>query len=98
VTGAPTTDTPRHEPDRQRFVLVTGDSVSLLTYRPVGPTTLDYAHTFVPPELRGRGVASRLARFALDYARQQGLKVAPTCPFVAAYMEAHPEYRDLLAD
>ena len=91
MTGAPTTDTPRHEPERQRFVLATGDSVSVLAYRPIGPT-------IVPPELRGRGVASRLARFALDYARQQGFKVAPTCPFVAAYVESHPEYRDLLAD
>lgn len=98
MTGAPTTDTARHEPERQRFVLVTGDSVSLLAYLPVDRTTLDYAHTFVPPELRGRGIASRLVRFALDYARQQGLKVAPTCPFVATYIEAHPEYRDLVAD
>jgi predicted GNAT family acetyltransferase len=97
VTGAPAADTLRHEPDRQRFVLVTGDAVSSLGYRSIGRTTLDFAHTFVPPELRGRGIASRLARFALDYARQQGLKVAPTCPFVAAYIEGHPEYRDLVA-
>jgi predicted GNAT family acetyltransferase len=97
VTGAPL-DTLRHEPDQQRFVLLTGDAASWLGYRPIGRTTLDYAHTFVPPELRGRGIASRLARFALDHARQQGMRVAPTCPFVATYIEAHPEYRDLLAD
>jgi predicted GNAT family acetyltransferase len=38
-----------------------------------------------------------LAETALDDARERGLKVAPRCWFVAAYIEKNPEYADLVA-
>jgi hypothetical protein len=38
-----------------------------------------------------------LTEHALRYARQRGYKVVPSCPFVAVYIERHPEYRDVLA-
>ncbi|MBL1069023.1 GNAT family N-acetyltransferase [Streptomyces sp. 7-21] len=59
--------------------------------------TVDYLSTFVPEESRGQGVAAELARAALEDARHRGLRVRPTCPFVAGYVERHPEYRPLLA-
>jgi uncharacterized protein len=55
-----------------------------------------FTHTLVPPAIEGKGVGSKLIRAALDSARDQGLKVVAQCPFVAAYIERHPEYRDLL--
>jgi predicted GNAT family acetyltransferase len=51
----------------------------------------------VPKELNGRGIGSRLVRGVLDIARAEGLKVRPLCPFVAAYIDKHPEYADLRA-
>ena len=33
---------------------------------------------------------------ALAWARQEGLRVRPTCSYVAAYMQRHPETQDLL--
>jgi predicted GNAT family acetyltransferase len=54
-------------------------------------------HTETPPQAQGQGIASRLVQGALDDARAKGLKVAPRCPFVSAYMGRHPEYNDLLA-
>ena len=59
--------------------------------------TIAFTHTFVPPELRGRGLAEKLARAALEYARQQKLTVVPACSYVAAYVRRHPEYASLLA-
>lgn len=56
-----------------------------------------FTHTHVPRAIEGRGVGGKLIRAALDAARDEGLKVVPQCPFVAAYIERHPEYRDLLA-
>ncbi len=58
---------------------------------------ITFTHTIVPHAIEGRGVASRLIRFALDSARDRGLRVRPLCPFVRAFIERHPEYRDLLA-
>ena len=34
--------------------------------------------------------------FALDAARERGLKAIPICPFFAAYMQEHAEVQDLL--
>lgn len=57
-----------------------------------------FTHTIVPPPIEGHGIASRLIKAALDDVRRQGLRLVPECSFVAAYIERHPETRDLLAD
>jgi predicted GNAT family acetyltransferase len=53
-------------------------------------------HTEVPPSLRGRGIAQTLARTALEYARDENLKVDVICPIVAAYIQKNPEFSDLV--
>ena len=53
-------------------------------------------HTEVPKALGGRGLASALARTALEYAKQNQLTVVPYCPFVRAYLQRHPEYASLV--
>jgi hypothetical protein len=55
-----------------------------------------FVHTEVPPALEGRGLAGKLARAALEYAREHELSVVPRCPFVAAYIRKHPEYQSLV--
>lgn len=59
-------------------------------------TRLIMTHTFVPPELRGRGLAEKLVRPALDFARIEGLTVVPACSYVAAFIQRHAEYQALL--
>ena len=44
----------------------------------------------------GHGVGSRLASFVLAEARAQGWQVEPLCPFVAGYIDRHPEFADLV--
>ncbi len=53
--------------------------------------------TFVPPDMRGSGVASRLVRAVLDRARGENVKVVPSCWYVAKFIDKHTEYRDLVA-
>lgn len=53
-------------------------------------------HTEVLPEFEGRGIASKLAKFGLDEARRRELGVIVICPFVKAYVERHPEERDII--
>jgi predicted GNAT family acetyltransferase len=55
-----------------------------------------FVHTEVPPALEGRGIAGKLARTALEFARERKLSVIPRCPFVAAYIRKHPEYQSLV--
>jgi uncharacterized protein len=53
-------------------------------------------HTEVPPAFKGRGIAAQMARAALEYAKNEGLKVRSYCSYTTWYFEKHPEYRDLL--
>ena len=55
-----------------------------------------FTHTFVPPELRGRGIAAKLVQHALEYARDQKLRVVPLCSYVADYIERHPEFKPMV--
>lgn len=51
-----------------------------------------FTHTFVPTELRGRGIAEKLVRTALEFARDQQLRVVPECSYVAAFIRRNREY------
>lgn len=79
----------------QEFELVVDGHRAVAAYQMEGDTIV-FTHTVVPPAIEGRGVASKLIRAALDAARDRGLKEVPQCRFVRAYIERHPEMRDLL--
>lgn len=85
----------RHEPEARRFVADVGGQAAYITYRERDGHVLELDHTYVPAASRGGGIASQLTARALDYARERGCRVVPSCPFVAAYIERHPEYRHL---
>ncbi|GAB3715244.1 GNAT family N-acetyltransferase [Mariniluteicoccus flavus] len=56
-----------------------------------------FPHTEVDPAYEGKGVGSALARHALEAARQDGTRtVVPTCSFIRAWIDKHPEYADLV--
>lgn len=55
-------------------------------------------HTVVPESGRGKGVGAALVKYVLEHIRASGLKMIVYCPFVAKYLESHPEYNDLVAD
>ena len=60
------------------------------------PGRVVFTHTEVDPAFEGKGVASALARQALDSVRAAGLQVEPLCPFFASYIRRHKEYADLV--
>ena len=78
-----------------RFELERDGHVASLQYTVAGHV-LALLHTEIPDALRGSGIASTLAQTALDWARDHHLKVDVVCPFVAAFLENHPEYSDLV--
>ncbi len=53
-------------------------------------------HTFVPEVGRGKGISSALAKFALEYVKEQNLKLIVYCPIIAKYIKLHPEYEALI--
>ncbi|MET9778303.1 GNAT family N-acetyltransferase [Streptomyces sp. NPDC006367] len=48
-------------------------------------------HTVVEPAHEGKGIAGSLARELYTLARDEGVAVAPLCPYVAKWAERHPD-------
>ena len=59
-----------HEPAAHRFVARAAGVEAVLEYDTVDATTLDYHHTFVPPALRGGGIASQLTASGISVSGQ----------------------------
>ncbi len=82
------TDDPAHN----RYVaVVDGQVAGFAVYRLEGERTI-FQHTVVADEYEGQGVGSTLARTALDDVVAAGRQIVPVCPFIAAYIERHPQY------
>lgn len=86
----------KHNEDANRFEVALGDQIGEMVY---SKRTGNYVflHTEVPKEHGGRGIADKMAKFALETARSEGVKVVPLCPFVKKYIARHPEYEELVA-
>ena len=85
--------TVRHDPEHSRFVVSLSDGDAQLLYAPFGDDVLDLQHTEVPPSGQGQGISDALVRAALAYAREHGLRVMATCPYVQTWLRRHPEER-----
>ena len=79
-----------------RYEMPVDGDMAFITYRRANQV-VTMLHAEVPSRLSGRGLGSALVKGALDLARAEGSKVVPLCSFVAAYIDRHDEYRDLLA-
>jgi len=86
---------PQQQVTYGRFEIEHDGAVAYLEYSLSG-NVLELIHTEVPEKLRHKGLSAFLARDALNWAREHGLKVDIVCPIVREYVSAHPEYADLV--
>ncbi|MCI4065356.1 N-acetyltransferase [Micromonospora sp. R77] len=83
-------------PAKHRFEILVDDALAGFTaYVPRGEV-LVFTHTEVDDRFQGKGVGAALIRATLDQIRERGGRVVPKCPFMAAFIERHPEYADLV--
>ena len=85
-----------HNQEAHRFEATVNGLRSLITYRRF-PDRLVLHHTEVPSPLEGQGLAAKLTRTALDFARANHLRVVPLCPYVSSFLRRYPQYQDLLS-
>lgn len=85
-----------HHPELQRYLAVEdGVQVGLADYRR-SEEAIDIVHTEVDPAHGGKGIGGQLVQGMLDQIREEGGSIIPSCPFVASWVDKHPEYEDLL--
>ncbi|ADL45778.1 MULTISPECIES: GNAT family N-acetyltransferase [Micromonospora] len=83
---------------KRRFEILVDDALAGFTAYTLRGETLVFTHTEVDDQFQGQGVGAALVRGALDQVRARGGRIVPQCPFVASFIERHPEYADLVAD
>ena len=85
-----------HEEENERFVIYSEGNEVYVQYTP-GEKMLNLNHTYTHPELRGKGLAAQVVRAALEYAKENNLKVFPGCSYVQSFLDKHNEYKELVA-
>jgi predicted GNAT family acetyltransferase len=85
-----------HNEALKRFEITIDGLRSLLTYSRF-PDRIVLEHTEVPQPLEGHGLAAKLSRSALDFAREHHLRVVPLCSYVSSFIRKNPEYQDLVS-
>lgn len=87
----------QHDEAAHKYFVLVGGQESVVEYHPAGERTLNFWHTFVPPELRGKGIAEELVQQALEDVLRRGYRVIPSCWYVRLYIDRHPRFREALA-
>ena len=78
---------PDHQPDRHRFVCKVDGEEAVLKYRLLPDNGVEFTSTFVPESLRGQGIAEKLVRTGLAWARDQGYDIQASCWYVARFLK-----------
>lgn len=84
--------------DKNRFELKVDNKVAIIEFDKLDPNILDLKHTEVPETLVGKGIGSNLINGALQYIKNNNLKIIPSCSFVQNYISKHPEWIGLIAN
>ena len=67
-----------------------------MTYVHSMPGVIIIDHTEVSPVLKGQGAGKLMLETAVEYARNEHLKIIPLCPFAKAMIDKTAEYQDIL--
>lgn len=73
-----------------------GKKAGLMTYSWAGADKIIIDHTEVEPEFNGKGVGKEMVYKAVEFARENNLKIIPLCPFATATFKKNEEIRDVL--
>ncbi|MEX2293329.1 MAG: GNAT family N-acetyltransferase [Acidimicrobiales bacterium] len=87
----------RHDKERSRYeLLLDGEVIGVAEYYLNGDD-LVFPHTEIGFAHRGQGLGAVLVRSAMDDVRATGRLVVPICWYVRDFLDANPDYQDLLA-
>ena len=85
-----------HNTEKRSFELQVDGHKATLMYNPVKPSVWSLNHTYVPAQLEGQGIGSKLVKHVLTHCENNDIRIIPRCPFIDAYIRRHPEWKDLV--
>jgi Predicted acetyltransferase len=75
-----------HQPEAHRFVVKLPEGEARLEYS-LQSRWVNITHTWVPSELRGRGVADSLMQACQQWCLQEGFQLVATCSYAVRWLE-----------
>ena len=89
--------THKHENNKGAFVVeVDGNILAEMNYFYPVENQMIIDHTEVSEELKGQNIGFQLVQAAVHFARQQGIKIIPLCPFTHSVFKKKPDFGDVL--
>ena len=88
----------QHDPEAGKFFTTVDGREGYLRYAHRSTETVDFQSTYVPSELRGKGLAGEIVERALEWAESEGKRVIPSCWYVNEYIKRHPRFESLRAE
>ena len=71
----------------QKFFIIIDNLESFVHYNFIDEKTVDFNHTFVPYELRGRGIAKELMDTAKAWITKEKLSERSSCSYARKYFD-----------
>lgn len=84
--------------EKKRFELEVEGHTAFIEYIVDKDNVMYLTHTEVPTALGGKGVGKAIVDLTLNYLKDNNYKLAPLCPFVAAYLKRNPGWQSILAN
>lgn len=85
-----------HDEENKKFVTTIDGYEATLEYKITNEKTINFYRTYVPDELRGKGIAGKLTNKGIEYAIEKRLKVIPGCSYVSSFFKKNQQFNFLL--
>jgi uncharacterized protein len=81
----------KHDTQNQQFTAyLENEEIGELAYALPEDGIIDFQHTFIEEQHRGKGLADELIQHGLDHAKQNGFEIRATCTAVITYLKRNP--------
>jgi uncharacterized protein len=87
----------KHDENTNKFYAIINGKEAHLLYKRANEKILNFYHTYVPEELRGRGIAGKLVIKGFEFAEKNDYKIIPGCSYVGAFLNRHKKFEKLRA-
>lgn len=78
------------------YIEIEGKQEAMMTFVFAGKDKIIIDHTEVNPGNEGKGFGKKMVTKAVEYARENNLKIIPLCPFAKSVFDKVAEFRDVL--
>lgn len=78
------------------FITLDHEEKAFLRYS-IDGNTMILEDTYTPENYRGLGLAEKITKKAIEYAKERKFKVRPVCSYAVSFLQKHTEYKELLS-